>query len=411
MSMVTKQDDDAIEIRNVWNENLNHEMSLISQAINYFPYVAMDTEFPGTVCKKVTTEANPRRDDSTCYESLKTNVNMLNMIQLGLTLSDDQGNLPTLGTNKRRQCVWQFNFREFNLRTDMYAPDSIELLRRSGIDFDWNNRLGVESKRFADLLMGSGVVLNEEIQWVTFHCGYDFGYLLRLLTGRNLPEKQSEFLYLVNMFFPMVFDIKHMIGFCHDLFGGLSSLAERLEVERVGVSHQAGSDSLLTARVFRTMKETRFAGRSLDMYCGVFDEAAPVVVPPVAEPAAIIPEDMDLLTALELTLRKARAHGGVVRGLHESAKLIEKRVAQLCVLAEDCNQPDYVKLVKALCADHNINLLTVPSAKTLGEWAGLCKIDSEGNARKVVGCSCLVVKDYGEDTTALNIVKKHIESN
>lgn len=105
------------------------------------------------------------------------------------------------------------------------------------------------------------------------------------------------------------------------------------------------------------------------------EEAAPVVVPPVAEPAAIIPEDMDLLTALELTLRKARAHGGVVRGLHESAKLIEKRVAQLCVLAEDCNQPDYVKLVKALCADHNINLLTVPSAKTLGEWAGVSSLD------------------------------------
>ncbi|RID75009.1 hypothetical protein BRARA_B02078 [Brassica rapa] len=41
----------------------------------------------------------------------------------------------------------------------------------------------------------------------------------------------------------------------------------------------------------------------------------------------------------------------------------------------------------------------------------LCKIDSEGNARKVVGCSYLVVKGYGEDTTALNIVKKHIESN
>ncbi|CAN7091664.1 unnamed protein product [Brassica rapa subsp. narinosa] len=97
---------------------------------------------------------------------------------------------------------------------------------------------------------------------------------------------------------------------------------------------------------------------------------------------------MDLLTALELTLRKARAHGGVVRGLHECAKLIEKRSAQLCVLAEDCNQPDYVKLVKALCADHNINLLTVPNAKTLGEWAG---IDSEVNASKVVGCLCLVV--------------------
>ncbi|CAL9241298.1 unnamed protein product [Arabidopsis halleri] len=139
------------------------------------------------------------------------------------------------------------------------------------------------------------------------------------------------------------------------------------------------------------------------------DEAAPVV-PRVVEPAAI-PEDMDLMTALELTLRKSLAHGGVTKGLHESAKLIEKRVAQLCVLAEDCNQPDYVKLVKALCADHSINLLTVPSAKTLGEWAGLCKIDSEGNARKVVGCSCVVIQDYGEETTALNIVKKHLESH
>ncbi|KAL0865158.1 hypothetical protein Bca101_044276 [Brassica carinata] len=267
MSMVTKEDD-PIEIRNVWNENLEREMSLISRAINYFPYVAMDTEFPGTVCKKVTTDhASSRRDDSTCYESLKTNVNMLNMIQLGLTLSDEQGNLPNCGPNNK-QCVWQFNFREFNLRTDMYAPDSIELLRRSGIDFARNNRSGVESIRFADLLMGSGVLLNEEIQWVTFHCGYDFGYLLKLLTGKNLPEKQSEFLYLVKTFFPRVYDIKHMIGFCYDLFGGLSSVASSLQVERVGISHQAGSDSLLTARVFGKMKERHFVGCSLDKYCG-----------------------------------------------------------------------------------------------------------------------------------------------
>lgn len=77
------------------------------------------------------------------------------------------------------------------------------------------------------------------------------------------------------------------------------------------------------------------------------------------------------MIALELTLRKSSAHGGVIKGIHESAKLIEKRVAQLCVFAEGCNQPYYVKLVKALCADHNINLLTVPSAKTLGEWTGV----------------------------------------
>jgi small subunit ribosomal protein S12e len=80
---------------------------------------------------------------------------------------------------------------------------------------------------------------------------------------------------------------------------------------------------------------------------------------------------MDLMTALQLVLRKSLAHGGLSRGLHEGAKMIEKHTAQLCVLAEDCNQPDYVKLVKALCADHKVNLLSVPSAKTLGEWAGV----------------------------------------
>lgn len=122
-------------------------------------------------------------------------------------------------------------------------------------------------------------------------------------------------------------------------------------------------------------------------------------------------EPMDILTALQLVLKKAMAHDGLARGLHEGAKMIEKHAAQLCVLAEDCNQPDYVKLVKALCADHNVNLISVPSAKTLGEWAGLCKIDSEGKARKVVGCSCVVIKDYGEESEGLHIVQDYVKSH
>ncbi|KAL8243509.1 hypothetical protein R6Q59_009767 [Mikania micrantha] len=134
-------------------------------------------------------------------------------------------------------------------------------------------------------------------------------------------------------------------------------------------------------------------------------------VVPVETPAPALGEPMDIMTALQLVLRKSLAHGGLVRGLHEAAKVIEKHAALLCVLAEDCNQPDYQKLVKALCADHNVSLVTVPAAKTLGEWAGLCKIDSEGKARKVVGCSCLVVKDYGEETEGLHIVQEYVKSH
>ncbi|KAL3843682.1 hypothetical protein ACJIZ3_001085 [Penstemon smallii] len=123
---------------------------------------------------------------------------------------------------------------------------------------------------------------------------------------------------------------------------------------------------------------------------------------PVAEiPAPALGEPMDIMTALQLVLRKSRAHGGLGRGLHEVAKVIEKHAAQLCVLAEGCDQPDYVKLVKALCADHNVSLIAGPSAKTLGERAGV--IDSEGKAQKIVGCSYVVVKDYGEESGGLHI--------
>lgn len=52
-------------------------------------------------------------------------------------------------------------------------------------------------------------------------------------------------------------------------------------------------------------------------------------------------------------------------------RAIEKGQAQLCILAEDCNQPDYKKLIEALCAEHNVNLISVPENKQLGQWCGV----------------------------------------
>lgn len=100
---------------------------------------------------------------------------------------------------------------------------------------------------------------------------------------------------------------------------------------------------------------------------------------------------MDVNQALQEVLKTALIHDGVVHGLHEAAKALDKRQAVLCVLAENCDEPMYKKLVTALCSEHQIQLIKVDNNKKLGEWAGLCKIDNTGRARKVVGCSCVVI--------------------
>jgi len=254
---------DSIQIREVWEENLDEEFALIRGVVDDYPYIAMDTEFPGIVLRPV---GNFKNSNDYHYQTLKDNVDMLKLIQLGLTFSDEEGNLPTCGTDK--YFIWQFNFREFNVNEDVFANDSIELLRQSDIDFKKNSEKGVDANRFGELLMSSGIVLNDSVHWVTFHSGYDFGYLLKLLSCRNLPETQTRFFALINIYFPVVYDIKHLMKFCNSLHGGLNKLAELLGVERFGVCHQAGSDSLLTSCTFRKLKENFFSG-SLEKYAGV----------------------------------------------------------------------------------------------------------------------------------------------
>ncbi|KDR20708.1 40S ribosomal protein S12 [Zootermopsis nevadensis] len=120
---------------------------------------------------------------------------------------------------------------------------------------------------------------------------------------------------------------------------------------------------------------------------------------------------MDINTALQEVLKMALTHGSLAHGLHEAAKALDKRQALLCVLAENCNEPMYKKLVQALCNEHQIPLIKVDNNKKLGEWAGLCKIDSTGKARKVVGCSCVVVKDYGEETQAADVLRDYLKQS
>uniref|UniRef100_A0A914D0B7 40S ribosomal protein S12 n=1 Tax=Acrobeloides nanus TaxID=290746 RepID=A0A914D0B7_9BILA len=113
---------------------------------------------------------------------------------------------------------------------------------------------------------------------------------------------------------------------------------------------------------------------------------------------------IDVQSALRRVLKSALISDGLSRGLHEAAKALDKREAHFCVFATACDEPAYEKLVRALCKEHKIPIYEIESKSELGEMVGQCKFDKEGKARKVVGCSCAVVKDFGRDEEAKKVI-------
>ncbi len=113
---------------------------------------------------------------------MRCNVDLLKIIQVGITFADEDGNFPP------ETSTWQFNFRfsvkcailflcfafdtevdVFNYSDDMYAPDSIELLQKSGLDFQRHEEIGISPQDFAELMITSGMVLAPDTRWVSFH--------------------------------------------------------------------------------------------------------------------------------------------------------------------------------------------------------------------------------------------------
>ncbi|XP_055376959.1 40S ribosomal protein S12 [Condylostylus longicornis] len=131
----------------------------------------------------------------------------------------------------------------------------------------------------------------------------------------------------------------------------------------------------------------------------------------VPSAAPVVGSSMDINLALQEVLKQSLRVDGLVHGIHQACKALDKRQAVLCILAESFEEPLYKKLITALCNEHRIPLIRVDSHKKLGEWSGLCKIDKEGKPRKVCGCSVVVIKDYGEETPALDVVKEHLRQS
>jgi len=112
--------------------------------------------------------------------------------------------------------------------------------------------------------------------------------------------------------------------------------------------------------------------------------------------------------ALKVVVKKAMIHDGLVRGLRECAKALDRKDAQLCIMAADCNDKAYRKLIIALCKNHDVSLLEVPTREELGDLSGLFKLDEEDNHRRKVKTSCVVIRNYGETSDQLDTLLAHL---
>lgn len=248
------------------------------------------------------------------YQCLRCNVDMLKIIQLGISVFSEDGEPPPAtmhasqlrldskrdetrryaGTMVQIPTTWQFNFN-FSFKEDMFAEASIEVCRQAGIDFQRLETDGIDPVAFGALLVSSGMVCDEDVKWISSHAGYDFGFLTKIMLLLPLPETEVEFTEYMRTFFPSIYDIKHLMKYAlsqhaigqsasnpqspmdpagaeallkYENKGGIDGLAEHFKIKRIGQAHQAGSDSLLTGKVFFKLQERIYNGDISDEHLG-----------------------------------------------------------------------------------------------------------------------------------------------
>lgn len=252
-----------------------------------------DTEFPGVVVRPMGEFLSKA---SYHYQTVRCNVDLLKIIQLGITLFSADGETPPAqGDPAALQqrpayptnftmfpCTWTFNF-QFSTEEDMCNDDSIAVLKKAGVDFEKHAEMGIDPVEFGSLLITSGLALSDDVNWISFHSGYDFAYLVKTMWCQQLPNDEEEYRKLVEIFFPRLLDVKYLLRHAQKLAirnalntqatqainslgtkSGLQDLAEEFGCQRIGTQHQAGSDAWLTGLVFWQMRSKIFDGQVPD---------------------------------------------------------------------------------------------------------------------------------------------------
>ncbi|CAL6053106.1 CAF1_family ribonuclease [Hexamita inflata] len=235
-----------MNIENVYAGNLALAFQRISQIIQRYNYISIDTEFPGYFKDsfELSKQLNKPLQSSTTFDVFKNNINNLKLIQFGIAFSDANGNSP-------KPAAFQFNFK-FDIERDVIEPQSRSFLKESfnSSELERLKYEGICPVNFSNYFLQSGLVANANLKWFLFHGNQDIGYLIRALVFSDIVT-QNELKERINRMFPLIYDIKTTFGWDF----GLNALSQQEGVGREGTEHQAGSDALLTLRIAMKKKE------------------------------------------------------------------------------------------------------------------------------------------------------------
>lgn len=115
----------------------------------------------------------------------------------------------------------------------------------------------------------------------------------------------------------------------------------------------------------------------------------------------MIAETIDYETALKRVIQTSNSDSLLAKGIHEVCKAIENKddkvKAKYVILAKNCSEPNYVKIVKGLAAQNKIKVIETEQGETLGEILGMCKYDKNKNVTKKRKCSSVAIRDFSKD--------------
>lgn len=60
------------------------------------------------------------------------------------------------------------------------------------------------------------------MNWITYHGGSDFAYLLRTLHGSDLPKEEAGFLDMCDLYFGNYYDVKEIKKYMNNMGGSLN---------------------------------------------------------------------------------------------------------------------------------------------------------------------------------------------